>query len=228
MPTSTFASRALRFYTGLTTPRVPRGVVVMNPYRDGCVRGYVRAFLNKYFSDNLPRTLVFGINPGRFGAGLTGVTFTDPVALFERCGIANDLPQVSELSSHFIYKFIEECGGPQKVYHGHFLTAVSPLGLTREGINLNYYDDPVLARRLTPFIVSSIERQIALGGRTDRAIVLGVGENLKFLRKLNEAHGFFGTISALEHPSWIMVYRRNQRAKYLAKYQEAFGCSDTP
>lgn len=226
MKPSTFGSRVYRFYTGLAAPRVPRGVHVLNPYEDSDVRKCVRGFLDKYFSDNVSRTLVFGINPGRFGAGITGVTFTDPVALFEQCGIVNDLPQVPELSSKFIYKFIKRCGGPQKVYRRHFLTAVSPLGFTRNGINLNYYDDPGLARRLTPFIISAIEKQIAFGGRTDRAIVLGVGDNLRFLRKLNDAHGFFGEISALEHPSWIMVYKRPQQEKYLAKYEEVFGCSD--
>jgi hypothetical protein len=65
----TFASRAEAFYAGLAAPRVPRGVRVMNPYRDARVRGYVRAFLRAYFDDHRARTLVFGINPGRFGDG---------------------------------------------------------------------------------------------------------------------------------------------------------------
>ncbi len=218
----TFAKRAFRFYKGLTAPRAPRGVVVMNPYTDVRVRGQVQQFLDKYFDDNRSRTLVLGINPGRFGAGITGVTFTDPIALAERCGIANDLPRVPELSSVFVYQFIERFGGPRKFYRRFFLTAVCPLGFTRNGINLNYYDDPALARRLSPFIVDSIQRQIALGARTDRAIVLGVGKNLRFLQELNAAHGFFLELVALEHPRWVMQYRRRQLDRYLAKYEEVF------
>ena len=217
----TFGSRAFQFYTGLVCPKPQQNVTVMNPYTDAHVRGYVRAFLDKYFSDNAKRVLVFGINPGRFGAGITGVTFTDPVALADNCGIENDLPRRQEISSIFIYNVIERCGGTHEFYRRLFLTAVSPLGFTRNGNNLNYYDDPALARAVTPFVTDTIEQQIALGGRRDRAIVLGIGENARFLQQLNEKHGFFQKIDALEHPRWIMQYRRRQLEKYLAKYEEA-------
>ena len=70
----TFGARAYAFYLQLARPRVPRGVKVMNPYRDTRVQGYLRAFLDRYFDDTRERTLVFGINPGRLGAGITGVT----------------------------------------------------------------------------------------------------------------------------------------------------------
>jgi hypothetical protein len=221
MRASTFGSRAFRFYTGLVCPKPPRHVTVMNPYTHTHVRGYVRAFLDRYFSDNVKRVLVFGINPGRFGAGITGVTFTDPVALAEECGIENDLPRRQELSSIFIYRLIELYGGPREFYRRFFLTAVSPLGFTRNGKNLNYYDDPVLACAVTPFITNAIEQQLAIGGRRDRAIVLGVGENLRFIRLLNERRGFFRNVQSLEHPRWIMQYRRRQLDRYLAKYEEA-------
>jgi len=69
----------------------------MNPYKALGIRNYVESFFRKYFSDNNKRVFVFGINPGRFGAGLTGITFTDPVALAEFCGIQNNLPQNREL-----------------------------------------------------------------------------------------------------------------------------------
>jgi hypothetical protein len=192
----------------------------MNPYADARVRVWLQAFLDRYFADNEERTLVFGINPGRFGAGITGITFTDPVALSEKCGIENELPRKRELSSIFIYDLIERCGGARDFYRRLFLTAVSPLGFTRNGNNLNYYDDPALARAVTPFIIDTIERQIALGGRRDRAIVLGAGENLRFMQRLNDRHEFFRQIHSLEHPRWIMQYRRRELDRYLAKYEE--------
>jgi hypothetical protein len=222
MTASTFASRALRFYTSLAMPPVPAGVDVMNPYADARARRYVRAFLGTFFADNNPRVLVLGINPGRFGAGITGVTFTDPVALADLCGIANELPRRRELSSVFIYDLIARLGGSRKFYQNFFLTAVSPLGFTRENRNLNYYDLPALARSATPFISAAIKRQIAIGGRTDHAIVLGLGENARFVRKLNTQHGFFGEIHAIEHPRWILQYRRRQLDRYLSKYEELF------
>jgi hypothetical protein len=222
MRQSTFGSRALRFYTRLSCPKPPRGIHVMNPYADPRVRPYVRAFLRKYFADNRERVLVFGINPGRFGAGITGVTFTDPVALAEYCGIQNHLPRVRELSSIFIYQFIERYGGVRRFYRHFFLTAVSPLGFTRNGINLNYYDDRTLAASVAPFIITALRRQIALGGRTDHAIVLGKGTNFRFVQRLNEIHGFFQTIHPLEHPRPIMQYRRRQLSRYLSEYVKLF------
>jgi hypothetical protein len=228
MRASTFGSRAFSFYTKLDAPRVPRGIQVMNPYADVRVRRYVRAFLDKFYGDNEPRVLVFGINPGRFGAGLTGVTFSDPVALADECGIANDLPRRRELSSIFVYAFIERFGGPESFYRRFFLTAASPLGFTRGGNNYNYYDDRMLARAVAPFIAKTIRQQLALGGRQDHAIVFGTGENFRFLQRLNEQHAFFGSLSALDHPRFIMQYRRKRLEHYLARYQEVFAAALGP
>jgi hypothetical protein len=219
----TFASRAYRFYTQLSGPRVPKGVVVMNPYAEPSVRRSVRAFLDKFFDDNRERTLILGINPGRFGAGITGVTFTDPVALADFCGIPNALPRRRELSSVFIYDMIARFGGPEAFYAKFFLTAISPLGYTRGGLNLNYYDEPALAKATTPFIVDSLWQQVALGCRRDVAYVLGFGANRKFIEKLNAEHRFFERIVALEHPRWILQYRRKKVDFYVDKYVAALG-----
>ena len=194
----------------------------MHPYADPAVRTIMRAFLNRFFDDERPRTLVFGINPGRFGAGITGVTFTDPVALDVACAIPNDLPRRRELSSVFIYDVIKQLGGAAAFYRRFFLTAVSPLGFTRDGKNLNYYDVPVLARAVTPFIVRCVERQLTLGARRDHAIVLGKGENFRYFNRLNEQHGWFGTLHPLDHPRPIMQYRRKRLAEYVAQYAATF------
>ena len=199
---------------------MPRGVVVMNPYGDASVRQYMRAFLDKYFSDYHERTIVMGINPGRFGAGVTGITFTDPVAMADFLGIPNALPRRRELSSVFIYDMIHRFGGPEQFFAKFFLTAISPLGYTRDGLNLNYYDEPALVRAVTPFIVSTLEQQIALGCRREVAFVLGFGANRKFIEKLNHEHRFFERIVALEHPRWIMQYRRKKLEHYIDKYVE--------
>jgi hypothetical protein len=193
----------------------------MNPYRDARVQQHVRTFLTKYFSDNEPRTLILGINPGRFGAGITGITFTDPVAMSDECGIPNDMPRKRELSSIFVYSIINALGGPSKFYQKFFLSAICPLGFTRKGVNLNYYDDRKLERAVTPFIVSSIDNHVALGAHTTRVIILGRGENARFMTRLNEKHGWFDSITALDHPRFILQYRRKRVDEYIAKYTEA-------
>jgi len=192
----------------------------MNPYNDPRTQLYVRTFLEKYFSDNHERTLIIGINPGRFGSGITGVTFTDPVALADELGIPNDMQRKRELSSIFIYSVINHLDGPQSFYSRFFLSAVSPLGFTRGGINMNYYDDRKLERAVTPFIVSSIEAHIALGCRRDRVIVLGRGQNAKFMMRLNDEHRWFESVHALDHPRFILQYRRKKLDDYIANYAD--------
>jgi len=218
MRQSSFGDRAYEFYVSLNTPTVPRAVAVMNPYDDPAVKGYLRTFLDKYFGDDGPRVPILGINAGRFGAGLTGVTFTDPVALADDCGIPNHLPRKRELSSIYIYDMIRHMGGPEKFYRQFFLSAVCPLGFTREGLNLNYYDDRELERAVTPFIVSSVERHIDFGCSREHVVLLGRGDNARFFRRLNEEHRWFGEVHPLDHPRFIMQYRRKRLAEYLDQY----------
>ena len=220
---TTFGDRAFRFYTTLELRnKLPRGVVALNPYRTQRIRDYIRLFLRKFFSDNHKRVLVFGINPGRFGAGITGVTFTDPIALETFCGVPNDLPKKRELSSVFIYEFIKLWGGPKKFYRDFFLTAVSPLGFVKNNRNFNFYDHPALLRDIKPFLIRSIESQLGFRARREAAIVLGTGKIRKVLEDLNRESCFFKTVHAVEHPRFIMQYRRRRLGDYLQKYYEVF------
>jgi hypothetical protein len=218
----TFGAKVLRFYKNLQSPKLPPGIAVMNPYKDAGARHLSELFLKKFFSDSKKRILVLGINPGRFGGGLTGVNFTDPVALEQFCGIPNDLPKKRETSSEFVYKFIESWGGAEKFYSQFFLSAVCPLGFTRKNNNYNYYDDRALQEVVTPYIVTTLRQQIKLGVNTDAAIVFGTGKNYEFLKNLNKEHHFFKTLYPLEHPRFIMQYKRRQLPAYLKKYRAAF------
>ena len=101
----TFATSILNFFDKLNAPAFSNGIEIINPYPDKEVKAVVRSFYNKYFNDNNPRVFIIGINPGRFGGGITGISFTDPVALKEFCGIENNLGDKKELSSRFIFWF---------------------------------------------------------------------------------------------------------------------------
>jgi hypothetical protein len=220
---STFGERAFRFYTSLELcNKLPRGVVAMNPYHTPRIRDYTKLFLRKFFSDYRKRVFVFGINPGRFGAGITGVTFTDPVALETFCGVPNNLPEKRELSSVFIYKFIKLWGGPKKFYRNFFLTAVSPLGFVKNNRNFNFYDNPALLRDTKPFLIRSVEFQLRFGARRETALVLGTGKIKQIFEDLNRECNFFKTVHTVEHPRFIMQYRRRKLRDYLRKYFKVF------
>lgn len=216
----TFGSAVVDFYRHLKPPRLGGlDVEVLHPYRDPVVMKVTSAFYEKFFDDSRKRVFIIGINPGRFGAGTTGVPFTDPVSL-ERIGISNPFPKRRELSAEFIEAMIERLGGLRRFYRSFFITAASPIGFTRGGKNYNYYDDPRLLAAVRPFIVKSMRTQLAFGARTDVAIVLGTGKNFSFLQRLNDEHRFFDKLVSVEHPRFIMQYRRPHTARFLDKYEQ--------
>lgn len=216
----TFAGRAMRFHRKLHLPaKLPPGVAVMNPFREGKALKLSDAFLKKFYGDRRERVLVLGINPSRFGAGLTGVAFTDPLALQEFCGIPNDLPKKRELSSTFVYQAIEAYGGPKEFFGDFFLTATYPLGFLKGGVNYNFYDEQELQRLATPLIVEAMQAQIGFGCSRKIAVVLGTGKLKAFWDKLNAEHRFFKRIVYLEHPRYIMQYKRSELRHYLTKYK---------
>ena len=135
---------------------------------------------------------------------------------FSSCSVSR------EPSSIFIYAFPEHFGGPTRLFKDFFLPAVSPLGFVKDGRNFNFYDAPDLFRAARPFIVRSIPAQMAPGVSTEVAIVLGTGKNKETLERLNEKFGFFKTLLALEHPRFIVQYRRSKFGEYIRKYEETF------
>src|SRR5215213_8772639 len=99
-----FSQHVLTFLRSLqfTIPLSP-GVEVMNPFGDKDTMDTCTKFYNKYYSDNRERRIIIGINPGRFGGGITGIPFTDPIRLAGDCGIAKPFQLRQELSSVFMY-----------------------------------------------------------------------------------------------------------------------------
>ncbi len=215
----TFADKVLNFLAGLECKEsLPDDIVVMNPFKDKQVLELNRLFFEKYYSDQNDRIMMLGINPGRFGAGITGICFTDPIRLENECGIENSFPKKPELSSVYFYEMINLFGGPEKFYSKFYVSAVSPLGFTKNGVNLNYYDDIILKDTLSSFINKSLEKQIDLG--IDRTICfsLGKGENFKYLNEINRQHHFFKKIIPLGHPRWIMQYQLRKKNIHLDDY----------
>lgn len=216
------AESIINFYRSFEPPRLPKGIEILFPQKNKEVMKVVETFFYKFYNDTNPRHLIFGINPGRFGAGTTGINFTAPKQLKEICGINHRFKSQTELSAEFIYESIQAFGGIKNFYENYFITSVSPLGFVTNGVNLNYYDDKKLQHAVTPFIISSIQKQIALGFKTDFCICIGGDKNLKFFAALNKEYKFFDEIVPLPHPRFIMQYRRKQKEYYIHQYLLAF------
>lgn len=220
----TFADRVLDFYKNLNiNGRLPRGVEVMNPYVEKACIDVCEKFYRKFYGDKHERYLIVGINPGRYGAGITGIPFTDPIKLESLFGISNALQKKPELSAEFIHRMIAAFGGYEKFFSLFFINSVSPLGFVRDGKNLNYYDTPALKKALDPFIRKSMTDLIDLGIRRDVAFCLGEGANYKHLLNLNTEEKWFDEIIPLAHPRFIMQYRRKYVEQYIDDYVEKLG-----
>jgi hypothetical protein len=214
-----FAAKILGFYQRLDLgTTLPEGIEAMNPYRDETAFSLCHQFYTKFYDDAQPRSLILGINPGRFGGGITGIPFTDPIKLKEYCEIDNDLKKKAELSADFIYAMINGFGGPSAFYKRFYISALSPLGFVKDGKNLNYYDSKALIKAVEPFMIDSIKTQLEFGIRREVCFCLGEGENYRYLQKLNNEHQFFEHIEPLSHPRFIMQYKRKHIPHYIKEY----------
>ncbi|HUS87424.1 MAG TPA: uracil-DNA glycosylase family protein [Bacteroidales bacterium] len=224
----TFSDRVVSFNRQLAfTGKLPAGIRLMNPFRESPEAQELSSlFYRKYYSDNNLRMILLGINPGRHGAGLTGIPFTDTKRLTEKCGIMVKNLSSHETSSVFIYRMIDAFGGPEEFYNKYYINSVCPLGFVKSNekgreLNYNYYDSRELTENIHNFILDSIKKQLGLGIGRDKAFCLGTGKNFRFLNQLNKDHGFFGRIIPLEHPRYIMQYKSRNIDKYIDSYIEA-------
>jgi len=216
-----FSTRAITYFCNLKAPHLnSSGVELINPYEKDDVKEIVKNFYTKFYNDENERLFIIGINPGRFGGGLTGIAFTDPIALRENCGIENKFGYRKELSSKFIYSAIEKFDGTKKIFSKVFLTALYPFAIIKNGKNYNYYDEKTLSDLLREKIVGNIKAQINFGARRDLAILLGK-KNGDYFSTINDDYKFFKKIIVLEHPRYIMQYKLKKLDSYIHKYYEA-------
>lgn len=225
---STWADRVLEANEAFdpNSWQLPKNIRALNPFK-GVESTHIRqineAFYQKFYNDNEPRKLILGINPGRLGAGATGVPFTDTKRMEAVCGISTGALHTHEPSSVFVYEVIEAYGGPELFYKDVFIHSVCPLGFVKvkpdgKEVNYNYYDDRELENAVTPYIT---EWLIALSKwpiLLDEIYCLGSGKNYKYLTKWNKEHRIFGKIVPLDHPRFVMQYRAKRKQEYIDKY----------
>lgn len=213
-----FGKNVLDFHFGLKPKRkLPGQVEWIYPYANEDTQSSMHSFFNTFYKDSNPRIFLLGINPGRFGAGVTGVPFTDPIRLENECGIKNPFSKRAELSSIFVYEVIQAMGGIRSFCQHFYITSVCPLGFVKAGKNYNYYDDKKLETAVLPFIKRNIKSQKKFGAHPI-AFSMGQGKNFKFLKNLNDKEKYFDKIIPLPHPRWVMQYKLKTKEQYIDEY----------
>ncbi|HXR83845.1 MAG TPA: uracil-DNA glycosylase family protein [Hanamia sp.] len=226
----TFADKIISFNKNIVfNGKLPKNVGIMNPFKENKeALNTSSKFYKKFYNDTNKRHLILGINPGRFGAGVTGVPFTDTKRLLNECGLEFSGKITHEPSATFIYEMINAYGSVEKFYSKFYIHSICPLGFTimnekGKEVNYNYYDSKELTEMVYDFMIENIKKQISFGINSDVCFCFGTGKNEKFLRKINDEFHFFKKIIALEHPRFIMQYRSKSKQFFIEKYLQAFG-----
>lgn len=224
-----FSEKILNFLFSLhIDPTIlPDKIQVMYPWQDPKVKQIMSLFYNKYYNDSEKRFLILGINPGRLGAGSTGIPFTDTKRLESDCYIPVTHAKTHEPSSVFIYETIRAFGDAASFYNKFYISSVSPVGFIVEKdngkfLNYNYYDSAPLTHALREFIINTLQEQLKFGIHTEVCFCLGTGKNFKYLNKLNDEIHLFDAIIPLEHPRYVMQYKNKSKELYIDKYLSSF------
>ncbi len=225
---TTFAEKVIDFHQQLNFKgQLPEGYQVLNPFNNNPeTLEVMKRFYHKYYNDQQPRKFIIAINPGRLGAGTTGIPFTDTKRLKTECNITMESAHTHEVSAVFMYRMIEEFGGVKSFYQQFYINSVFPLAIVRKNnkgswVNANYYDELPLYNKVKNYMIASLNHNIKLGLHTDNVFILGK-KNAKFITKLNQEAKLFKEMTVLEHPRYIQQYKSKDLQYYLDKYMFAF------
>lgn len=225
----TYAESILSFNRQLKlNAKLPEGFELMNPFEgegSEVIWSITEAFYKRFYSDGKPRNLILGINPGRLGAGATGIPFTDTKRLNTECEIPFDGFESHEPSSVFVYEMIKAFGGVDTFYSQYYINSICPLGflkLNEKGnrVNANYYDDKKLYAAVKTFVIKSLKMQMEWGLNREIVWCMGCGLNFKYLKELNKEFKLFGKIIPLDHPRYVVQYQSKRMSEYVEKYLE--------
>lgn len=224
MEQPTLAEKIIAFNENLHCgKRLPQGFAIMNPFSENPESlSAMSQFYRKFYDDHKSRKFIIGINPGRFGAGITGVPFTDPKNLKKFCGIPFSGKEHYEPSANFVYKMIAAYGGVHEFYRDFYIHSIFPLAIIRKNekgnyVNCNYYDDKRLIDLLKSSMVKHLEDQIKMGLKTDVAFIWGK-KNAKFIKAINKEKKLFDRLEVLDHPRYIQQYKSKEIDSYTKNF----------
>lgn len=170
-------------------------------------------FHKKYVQLNSPKIVMCGINPGRNGAGITGIPFIDTNSLSKMLpDIAN--PK-TEKSAKFFFSIIEEFG-IDEFYSNIHVTNMSWFGFYKldNGTNVNYNSLP---EEIQNFLIDKFVEEMNFI-KPDVIIPIGDIVNWELLYNLKKRDRINAEIAPrLYHPAYRLV-DRNTYIETLTQY----------
>ncbi len=168
----------------------------------------IGTFWRTYYGSAVPRVVLCGINPGRHGAGKTGIPFLDFQSLSQL--ISGIDRHDSERSAGFFFQVVRQFG-VEAFFHSFYVTNVASVGFKKKKKNLNYNELPESALEV-------VERNFLQEMKVVQPThVVSLGEAVQqTVRKLLPAA--VDCSMRLPHPSWITTYRTNETNEWAARY----------
>ncbi len=164
---------------------------------------HVLEFNRRFYAAGEPKTVLCGINPGRLGAGKTGIPFTDFGSLSKL--IPNVERKDMERSAQFFHEVVDYFGA-KNFYRSFYVTNVSWLGYAKGAKNLNFNELPLPAKnaamtmftydmnRINPTTV------ISMGSVVKEAVQSVLGASVR-------------TDIALPHPNYCAFPKNKEKCK---------------
>lgn len=171
----------------------------------------VRQFYEKYYSNNVHRIVLCGINPGIKGAGKTGIPFIDYAAASQL--LPNIQGETWEESSKFIFSVIEEIGVKQ-FFENVYVTNISWFGFRKGNNNFNYHEFPSYLSDM--FTACFIEEMRIVKPKVIIPLGKEVEKTLKEMIKNKRLN--CNLAQRMNHPRWCSIRKDGRPQEYKQKY----------
>lgn len=158
-------------------PGMDKNWRILNPYATNFE--YFEFFANKYYADNNFRNIIFGLNPGRFGCGKTGITFTDEKILKSKLKYPRNISQPDkEKTATRIYSVVEETfGGDLDLFFSkYFMSNIFPFGAIDLNGNNVVFNDLMKVSSVRDFSLDFVENTLRLFNPR-RVLCIGLGSH---------------------------------------------------
>jgi hypothetical protein len=194
-----------------------RNIKILSDFIDN--KNNIIEFHKKYIEPNSPKIVICGINPGRNGAGLTGIPFID----FE--SLSNMLPGIKEndweQSAKFFFSVVQGFG-IEIFYKNFHVTNISWFGFSRidKSKNVNYFEKDISTEIAIYLIDKFVEEMDLINPDYIIPLSKTVLYELENLKKQKKIRAEIGT--CLNHPSWVVAYRRKDLSTWRQKYIDTF------
>jgi len=152
----------------------------------------VKEFYHTYYKPNKKgRIVLCGINPGRLGAGKTGVPFLDYKSLSQLLTTVSS--QECEQSAQFIWQIISKFGSID-FFDQVYLTNISWFGFSKDGKNLNYNQ---LSPELVKIFTEGFADEMAI---IQPRLIIPLSKEVN--RTLRDMHLGYKLGKRLKHPNY--------------------------